>query len=107
MALIGAFAGSAAGHLAGGFPQPTTDNGANPRIGDYLTTCGKTIIYGNDQHARVYWFVDHSALHGHSQALGPQQWIHDDPDNNLPLDTCAHLCPDSFTGPEPPAPAPR
>jgi len=104
MALIGAFAGGAIGHLAGGFPQPTTDDGGNPRIGDYLTTCGKTIIYGGDQHARVYWFVDHSALHGHSQAPGPQQWIHDDPDNNLPLDTCRQLCPDAFTGPEPPPP---
>jgi hypothetical protein len=103
-ALIGAFAGGSIGHAAAGDTSPTTDDGGNPSIGDYLTTCGKTIIYGADQHARIYWFVEHSALHGHSQVPGSQQWIHDDPDNNLPLDTCRELCPDAFTGPQSPPP---
>ncbi len=106
-ALAGAFLGGSIGHMIGGSSWPTTDSGAEPGIGDYLTTCGKTIIYGADQHARVYWFVEHSALHGSSQAPASQQWIHDDPDANMPLTTCAELCPDAFTGGAPPPPPPR
>lgn len=103
-ALIGAFAGGSIGHAAAGNSSPQTDSGSMLGVGDYITTCGKTILYGGDQHARVYWFVDHSALHGHSMAPASQQWVHDDPDNNMPLDTCRELCPDAFTGPEPPPP---
>ena len=103
MALIGAEIGGNIGHLAAGFPSPTTDDGSQPSVGDYITTCGKTIIYGADQGARVYWFVEHSALHGHSMAGAGQQWIHTDPDQNVPLDTCQVLCPNNFTGaPNPP-----
>jgi len=107
MALVGAFTGGAIGHLAGGFPTPTTDDGGRPSVGDYLTTCGKTIIYGADEHARVYWFVEHSALHGHSQVGASQQWVHADPDDNMPADTCRQLCPDNFTGAQPPIEPPR
>ncbi|MGI9169747.1 MAG: hypothetical protein ACR2FH_06145 [Caulobacteraceae bacterium] len=103
MALIGAEVGGNVAHAIAGFPNPTTDDGSQPSVGDYITTCGKTLIYGEDQGARVYWFVEHSALHGHSTAGAGQQWIHADPDANLPLDTCASLCPGNFTGvPDPP-----
>jgi hypothetical protein len=97
-ALIGAFLGGSIGHAIGGSGFLTVDSGAEPSVGDYITTCGNTIIYGNDEHARVYWFVEHSALHGHSMAPAGQQWIHADPDANLPLDTCQKLCPGVFTG---------
>lgn len=97
-ALAGAFLGGSIGHAIGGAGILTTDNGDLPAVGNYITTCGSTIIYGNDEHARVYWFVEHSALHGASMAPAGQQWVHADPDDNLPLDTCAALCPGSFTG---------
>lgn len=104
MALIGAEVGGNLAHAIAGFPNPTTDDGSQPSVGDYITTCGKTLIYGEDQGARVYWFVEHSALHGHSTAGAGQQWIHTDPDGNMPLDTCASLCPGNFTGvPDPPS----
>ncbi len=97
-ALVGAFLGGNIAHAIAGDNPPTTDDGSRPSVGDYITTCGKTIIYGNDDGARVYWFVEHSALHGHSMAGAGQQWVHADPDVNLPLDTCRTLCPDNFTG---------
>ncbi|TMI99384.1 MAG: hypothetical protein E6G97_22590 [Alphaproteobacteria bacterium] len=97
-ALFGAFLGGSIGHAIGGSGFLTVDSGAEPFVGDYITTCGNTIIYGNDEHARVYWFVEHSALHGASMAPAGQQWIHADPDQNLPLDTCQSLCPGNFTG---------
>ncbi len=103
-ALIGAFAGGAIGRAAAGSSSPTTDSGDMPSVGNYITTCGNSIIYGGDQHARVYWFVQHSALHGSSMVPASQQWIHDDPDANLPPDTCRELCPDASTGNEPPPP---
>jgi hypothetical protein len=98
IALFGAFLGGSIGHAIGGNPFLQVDSGAEPSTGDYITTCGSTIIYGNGQHARVYWFVEHSALHGHSMAPSGQQWVHADPDVNLPLDTCQSLCPGNFTG---------
>ena len=107
LALIGALAGGSIAHAAAGDTSPTTDDGGNPGIGDYLTTCGKTIIYGGEDHARIYWLVEHSALHGHSQAPASQQWVHADPDDNMPIDTCQQLCPDNFTGTQPPIEPPR
>jgi hypothetical protein len=101
-ALIGAFAGGGIAHAAAGNPSPTTDSGAMPAVGNYLTACGNTVIYGGDQNARVFWFVEHSALHGLSMAPASQQWIHDDPDSNMPPDTCHDLCPDASTGDQPP-----
>jgi hypothetical protein len=98
IALIGAMMGGAIGAAIAGSSEPATDDGSTPKVGDYITTCGKTIIYGADQGARVYWFVEHSALHGHSMAGAGSQWIHTDPDQNMPSDTCAALCPDNYTG---------
>jgi hypothetical protein len=98
LALFGAALGGNLGEAIASSSGLHTDSGANPSVGDYVTTCGQTIIYGNDQHARVYWFVEHSALHGHSMAQAGQQWTHTDPDTDMPLDTCQKLCPGTFTG---------
>ncbi len=96
--VIGAVMGGGIAAAIAGSSEPTTDDGSKPKVGDYITTCGKTIVYGVDDGARVYWFVEHSALHGHSMAGAGQQWIHTDADKNMPLDTCAALCPGNYTG---------
>jgi hypothetical protein len=86
-ALAGAAIGGNIGHAIAGDEQPSSDNGDMIAIGDYVTTQGKTIISGDFDHARVYWFVEHTTLHGHTTDPGPF-FSHTDPDNNLVPDAC-------------------
>lgn len=97
LALAGAIIGGDVAHIITGDTRPTDDHGNVISVGDYLTACGTTIINGDDNHARTYWFVQTSALHGTSSSP-PPAFSHTDPDMNLPLTTCGELCPDSFSG---------
>ena len=82
-AVIGGDIGRAA---AGGQPGPTADDGNTLHSGDYVTTKGGLLTSGDDDGSRIYWFVDHTTLHGHSTESSP--FDHTDPDTNLTMDAC-------------------
>jgi hypothetical protein len=86
--LVGAYFGGTAGEvLASPATQPMANDGTEYiAIGDYVSTCGGVITNGDDNGARVYWFVDNTIQHGRSTASG--YFKHDDPDQNLNPDAC-------------------
>jgi len=86
LTLIGAGLG---GGIAGSFvdaTKPTAEGGNVLRVGDYVTTFGNLITYGNLDGARVYWFVERTVLHGRS--TGSPQFSFTDPNANLTEDAC-------------------
>ena len=85
--LIGAgIGGGIAGGIAG-TDEPLSDDGGNVlQEGDYVSSFGKLITYGEADGARVYWFVERTVLHGHS--TGSPQFSYTDPDANLTEDAC-------------------
>ena len=85
-ALIGAFAGGQIGKATASDPGATADDGSVLMQGDYVTTQGGLITSGDDQGARVYWFVKMTTLHGRSTSHSP--FDHTDPDAVLTMDAC-------------------
>lgn len=85
-ALAGAFAGGQIGKAAASDPGPSASDGSVLVQGDYITTQGGLITSGDDQGARVYWFVDTTTLHGRS--VEPSPFSHTDPDAMLTMDAC-------------------
>ncbi len=64
--------------------EPTTEGGNVLGVGDYVTTFGNLITYGNLDGARVYWFVERTVCQGRS--TGSPQFSYTDPDANLTQD---------------------
>ena len=87
-AIAGAFIGGNIAHAAAGDTSPSADGGNVLQDGDYVTTEGKTIINGGDDNARVYWFVNHTTLHGRSTIGSGPFRSHTDPDAHLTDDAC-------------------
>lgn len=86
-AIIAAVAGGQIGRAAaGGPPSPMADDDNTIHSGDYVTTRGGLLTSGADDGARVYWFVEHTTLHGRSTSSSP--FDHTDPDANLAIDAC-------------------
>ena len=73
-----------AGGIAGTDEPPSDDSGNVLREGDYVSTHGKVITYGELDGARVYWFVERTQVHNRSS--GSPQFSYTDPDANLPDD---------------------
>jgi hypothetical protein len=89
--LIGAgVGGGIAGGIAGTDEPPSDDSGNVLHEGDYVSTFGKLITYGELDGARVYWFVERTVLHGHSS--GSPQFSYTDPDANLPDNLLEPAC---------------
>jgi len=84
--LAGAFVGGQIGKAAAGDDAPAAEEGSELRSGDYVTTQGGLLTSGEDEGARVYWFVDRTILHGRSMLSPP--FSHRDPDANLTSDAC-------------------
>lgn len=87
--LVGALAGGQIGKWAASDPGATADDGSVLVVGDYVTTKGGLLTSGDDQGARVYWFVDTTTLHGRSLLSPP--FSHTDPDDpvtGLTIDAC-------------------
>jgi hypothetical protein len=84
--LAGALIGGQVGKWAADESKPTATSGEALSIGDYVTTKGDIVTLGDDEDARVYWFVDETTLHGHS-AESPE-FSYRDPDENLNPDAC-------------------
>jgi hypothetical protein len=84
--LFGAFMGGQIGKANAAPGSITATDGNVVLIGDYVTTCGGLLTSGNDNGARVYWFVDKTVQHAPSMA--PQPYSHTDPDANLNPDAC-------------------
>jgi len=82
-AIIGGQIGKAA---ASAPPSPVADDGNTIHSGDYVTTQGGLLTSGDDDGSRIYWFVEHTTLHGHSTFSSP--FDHTDPDANLLMDAC-------------------
>lgn len=83
--LVAALIGGQIGMAAAGSSAPTASGNAI-QSGDYITTKGGLLTSGDDDGARVYWFVDPATLHGHSALPSPHD--HTDPDMNLIPDAC-------------------
>ena len=66
------------------------------RVGDYVTTSGNLMNIEFLEGARAYWWVESSALHGHSSASAPYSYL--DPDTNLTTDACP---PSGLSSPDP------
>jgi hypothetical protein len=84
--LVGALIGGQIGKAAAGDSTPTSSDGSALAQGDYVTTQGGLLTSGDDQGARVYWFVQTTTLHGVSAQSSP--FSHTDPDTNLVPDAC-------------------
>lgn len=84
--LAGAYIGGTAGRVLADDTDPTSSAGEAIELGHYVTTKGKLIVSGDDEGARVYWFVDDTSLHGKSTGSPPFSYT--DPDMNLPVDAC-------------------
>jgi len=85
-ALAGALAGGQIGKAAASSSAPSADDGSALHQGDYVTSTGGILTSGDDQGARVYWFVDNTILHGRSTETPP--FNHNDPETNLTVDGC-------------------
>ncbi len=85
-ALIGACIGGNIGNATTQPSQPSDPQGNAIEIGEYITTMGDTTISGDDDNARVYWFVNTALAHGMSKVGAP--FGHTDPDENLKSDGC-------------------
>jgi hypothetical protein len=85
-ALVGAYVGGQIGKATASDPGPTADDGSVLMQGDYVTTQGGLLTSGDDQGARVYWFVNMTTLHGRSIEHSP--FSHTDPDAMLTMDAC-------------------
>lgn len=90
-AILGAVAGGQIGKAA--TPQPGPMSSGNELIlpqplnaGDYVTEQGTLAKSGDLNNALVFYFVEHTTLHGHS--LGSPSFSHTDPDQNLTPDAC-------------------
>jgi len=79
--LGGALLGGQIGKAIAEDTQPEANGGNTLRTGDYVTTEGDLITSGTFDGARVYWFVEHTTLHGHSTGSPPFSFR--DPDTNL------------------------
>jgi hypothetical protein len=84
--LAGAFLGGQTGRLVAEESDPTATTGEALAAGDYVTTKGDLTSLGDDDGARVYWFVDETTLHGRSS--GSPEFSYRDPDANLNPDAC-------------------
>ena len=91
--LIGASIGGGIAGSVVGEAGPTAESGNVLQVGDYVSTFGNLITYGNLEGARVYWFVERTVTHGRS--TGSPQFSYTDPDNaltdpatNLPIEAC-------------------
>jgi hypothetical protein len=84
--LIGALAGGQIGKLAAGEDPPAADDGSILSQMDYVTTSGGLLTSGDDEGARIYWFVTGTTLHGRSELTPP--YSHVDPDAALKKDAC-------------------
>lgn len=88
--LVAALIGGQIGKAVAGNSQPTGEDGAAAArelaVGDYVTTKGHMINSGDFDGARVYWFVNSTALHGNSP--GSPAFSFTDPDANLNPDAC-------------------
>jgi hypothetical protein len=84
--LVGALIGGQIGKAAAGDSSPTSSDGSALMQGNYVTTQGGLLTSGDDQGARVYWFVETTTLHGVSAVSSP--FSHTDPDVNLVPDAC-------------------
>lgn len=89
--LIGALAGGQIGKAAASGGPPAADDGSVLSASDYVTTKGGLLTSGDDDGARVYWFVTMTTLHGRSAAAPP--FSHRDPDDNLLMDACPVVIP--------------
>jgi hypothetical protein len=90
-ALAGALAGGQIGKAVASGGPPAADDGSTLSIKDYVTTSGGTLASGDDEGARVYWFVTMTTLHGISMA--PSPFSHKDPDAMLMMDACPVVIP--------------
>ena len=89
--LIGALAGGQIGKAAASGGPPAAADGSVLSTSDYVTTQGGLLASGDDDGARVYWFVTMTTLHGRSAATSP--FSHRDPDDNLLMDACPVVIP--------------
>ncbi|MBS0447626.1 MAG: hypothetical protein JSR59_16915 [Proteobacteria bacterium] len=89
--LVGALIGGQIGKAAASGGPPVADDGNVLSVSDFVTTQGGLLTSGDDDGARVYWFVTSTTLHGRSGALSP--FSHRDPDDNLPVDACPAVTP--------------
>jgi hypothetical protein len=71
-------------------PGPMSDDGNVLMQGDYVTTQGGLLTSGDDQGARVYWFVNMTAVHGniHNTSGNHPPFSHTDPDFWFTMDSC-------------------
>jgi hypothetical protein len=105
--LIGAFAGGQIGKALHEETRPSADEGTEIRVGDYVSVRGgltsqhryppeesqsEVSTCVEWEHTRVFWFVEHATLHGHSSAHAPLSYK--EPDANLPIDACKPSRPD-------------
>ena len=84
--LVAAFAGGQIGKVAAGEDPATADDGSVIAQSDYVTTKGGLLTSGDDEGARVYWFVTSTTQHGRSTMTAP--FTHLDPDAVLMTDAC-------------------
>ncbi len=84
--LVGALAGGQIGKAVSGGGPPTTTDGNLISVSDYVTTMGGVLTSGDDNGARIYWFVNSTMQHGQSGAMSP--FDHTDPDAMLMPDGC-------------------
>jgi hypothetical protein len=85
--LAGAFVGGQLGKMVSGRGGGArTALGETLVVGDYVTTSGGLVTLGEADGARVYWFVDHTVVHGRS--AGNPEFSFRDPDANLNPDAC-------------------
>jgi hypothetical protein len=84
--LIGAFLGGQVGKALAGEDPPATDDGRTIHQRDYVSTRGGLLTSGDDDGARIYWFVTSTTLHGQSSLEPP--FSHTDPDAALLVDAC-------------------
>ncbi|MEM5406358.1 hypothetical protein [Paraburkholderia unamae] len=95
--LVGAFVGGQIAQAIAGHPAPPSADGAQIMVGDYVSFQGSITGDATDSnvpsdaltnHTRVFWFVEHAALHGHSLLNPPFSFS--DPDQYL-LDSACDL----------------
>jgi hypothetical protein len=84
--LIGALVGGQIGKAVAGSDPATADGGGIISMSDYVTSKGGLVTSGDDEGARVYWFVTGTTQHGRSTLASP--FSHTDPDVNLTMDAC-------------------
>jgi hypothetical protein len=90
-AILGAVSGGQIGRAATKQPGPMSSGNQlippQPLLaGDYVSEQGNLVKSGDLNNALVFYFVQHTTLHGHS--LGSPSYSHADPDQNLVPDAC-------------------